>query len=525
MKKFQSHTRRASAIGLAAALIAGSVAAGEIQSINTAANFGPQAGTVRPIYDRLYTDPGAVSYGEIGWDAVKAVDPGITVYNNTPIFSSSPSTKQIIADCVMAPRTDALTIGGDKQCNDTFQTHKRYKMNATSFGPIDMVFSAKNVDAVATIVDKNGVALPVQADQDTARNVYRMIGKLNNHTGKRMSGFKVELGHGIGGSFVPAPATSNLRIALREEGATAGDLGPNDMAEFPGGLFYGPADDKHYWGFFSSERAGFTVEQTALTAGTVTFGSETLNGAYEGLFGKWLPINWVPTGVFFDHDGNPASDALVTAWSDGTLWTKYLIDDANGTRTTQLLTQVDVDGLLAQPATIWNDDGDAPKIADTDPVQTLGGTLYATWDPQQELYVMADGSGTKTNDEMAALLDASTTLERRPGYLQGPIEDLANLNLNYFIEVGDISNFPGYDAMADVGEFTLRITPLEAVGDAGVAPPWAPVVPVTPPVVSTDGGGGCTTANGKAPFDPVLPLLAALGLAGWALRRRVTRSQ
>jgi hypothetical protein len=44
-------------------------------------------------------------------------------------------------------------------------------------------------------------------------------------------------------------------------------------------------------------------------------------------------------------------------------------------------------------------------------------------------------------------------------------------------------------------------------------------------VVTTDGGGGCTTANGKAPFDPVLPLLAALGLAGWALRWRVTRSQ
>lgn len=36
---------------------------------------------------------------------------------------------------------------------------------------------------------------------------------------------------------------------------------------------------------------------------------------------------------------------------------------------------------------------------------------------------------------------------------------------------------------------------------------------------TTDGGGGCTTASGNAPIDPMLPLLAALGLAGWGLRR------
>jgi hypothetical protein len=36
---------------------------------------------------------------------------------------------------------------------------------------------------------------------------------------------------------------------------------------------------------------------------------------------------------------------------------------------------------------------------------------------------------------------------------------------------------------------------------------------------TTDGGGGCTTASGNAPIDPMLPLLAALGLMGWVLRR------
>lgn len=503
-----------SAISLAMAMLAGSAIAGEIQSINTAASFGPQVGTVRAIYDRPFAAAGAVSYGEIGWDAVKAVDPGIVVYNNTPVYGNP--AKQIIADCVMAPRTSALTIGGDKQCNDVFQTHKRYKMSATGFGPIDMVFTVKNVEAVNTIFDKNAVV--VANDQDVAHNVYRMIGKLNNHTGKRMAGFKVELGHKVGADFVAAAATSNLRIALREEGATTGDYGPNDMAEFPGGLFYGPADSKHNWGFFDSARAYLAVDQTALTT---TFSSQSLSTNYADLFGKWLPINWVPTGLFYDHDGNPATDADVYAWNKGAStaaeWLNYVVNATTGTRTTQPLTQAAIDALLAKPATVWNDDGDSPVDADGMSIstQTLGGTLYATWDPVKEVYVLAsDGTTTKTNDEMAALIAADSNLERRPGYQKGPIEDLANVNLNYFIEVGDIAAFPDYDAGTQMGEFTLRITPLEATGDAGVAPIWVPT-----PVTSSGGGGGCTTANGDAPFDPALPLLAALGLIGLGLRR------
>jgi hypothetical protein len=37
--------------------------------------------------------------------------------------------------------------------------------------------------------------------------------------------------------------------------------------------------------------------------------------------------------------------------------------------------------------------------------------------------------------------------------------------------------------------------------------------------VNRDDGGGCTMARGDTPFDPTLPLLAGLGLAGLALRR------
>jgi uncharacterized repeat protein (TIGR01451 family) len=47
----------------------------------------------------------------------------------------------------------------------------------------------------------------------------------------------------------------------------------------------------------------------------------------------------------------------------------------------------------------------------------------------------------------------------------------------------------------------------------------APVVVVAPDDGDDGGGGGCTMGNGRAPFDPTLPLLAGLGLAGLGLRR------
>lgn len=44
-------------------------------------------------------------------------------------------------------------------------------------------------------------------------------------------------------------------------------------------------------------------------------------------------------------------------------------------------------------------------------------------------------------------------------------------------------------------------------------------VTVSTTAVSSGGGGGCTSGNRQLPVDPVLPLLAALGLAGWGVRR------
>lgn len=106
-------------------------------------------------------------------------------------------------------------------------------------------------------------------------------------------------------------------------------------------------------------------------------------------------------------------------------------------------------------------------------------------------------------------------------YAIDDIEDVLNLGINYIVKVGDdLDNNPATTNT----QITIRIIPV--VADTQVAPSFVgttptplvvpPAVPVTPIVSS---GGGCTAGTGQAPFDPVLPMLAALGLVGLVLRR------
>jgi hypothetical protein len=111
------------------------------------------------------------------------------------------------------------------------------------------------------------------------------------------------------------------------------------------------------------------------------------------------------------------------------------------------------------------------------------------------------GAGTR-------IAAAPDQLERRPGYFTGPIEELANLNLNYFIEVADPSAWPTY--ANGEASFTLRITPLNENVTALPAP-----ASETPPAASR---GGCAVGGDGRP-DPTLPALLAAGLGFFGWRR------
>ena len=209
-----------------------------------------------------------------------------------------------------------------------------------------------------------------------------MFSKINNYTDKRLAGYKVIVGTGTGGSFVPAsqtvisPATSlasilHLSIGIGEgwsDGSSSlpdgSDLVDEDGgATFSHGLF-GPKDlptAKHFrWpenGFFDERIAGFNVTQecataavpgtnptpcptyanplfaNTLTAYDTVKSTTVLTSNYVGPvvpatgavglpFGDWLPFGWHPKGIFYDTDNDATTDADLVAWWNGTQWLK-----------------------------------------------------------------------------------------------------------------------------------------------------------------------------------------------------------
>jgi hypothetical protein len=92
-----------------------------------------------------------------------------------------------------------------------------------------------------------------------------------------------------------------------------------------------------------------------------------------------------------------------------------------------------------------------------------------------------------------------------PGYSQGTIEDLSNVNVFYGIDVD-----PAASPTATT-QFTMRVTFTDT-------DPVTPPPPPPPTPGDDDDGGGCTVGNNNR-FDPVFPALMAMGLGYFGWRR------
>jgi len=381
---------------------------------------------------------------------------------------------------VIAPATPNPVI-----CSSPFQSHKRFKVAMqpstvdSTGGPIDLVFNA--------------------ADNSTI-TPYQVFSKINNYTGKRLAGYKIEVGVGTGSSFQTASQlgiSDQLYLSLGKyediEGltlpATGTDLFTADgLATFSHGLF-GPKDDPmptdpakvHFAtdGFFSKTVAYYPVEQacspstnaTPTTCGVqvqpdgtnnvpasdTIYSSGTLTTNYTHLFGEWLPSDWAPKGIFHDDDHDPTTDAKLVAWWNGSEW---------------LMPETDSTGA-----------------------QVYDASGYAVFVPVSLAQLAA--------------------WETDPYYSEDVIEDVLNLGINYIVHVGDFSAATGNP---EPGTFTIRIIPV--VANDQTAPAWVGTTPIWSTSTSSS-GGGCTV-GGDGRFDPTLPalLLAALGFVGW---RRFSR--
>ncbi|MBY6069741.1 choice-of-anchor F family protein [Marinobacter salsuginis] len=248
-----------------------------------------------------------------------------------------------------------------------------------------------------------------------------------------------------------------------------------------------------------------------------------------------------------EGDEDPANDAISLVRSAAA--DLYVADYAGTGAGFKVL--IDGEAVEIAPFADW---ADSPvTILDSE----VGVTqpVFATWDPEaldgEGAYVAGDQDGqaytgtaydfsvADSNGDTFLTLDEidaadpsifAGTLDRQAGYVQGAVEDLANVNINTSINVGADPSWPTCtsDGTSTNCTFTLRVTGLN---DA-VEVPTIPVTPVEPEpeepaAAPSEGGGtifGCTAGKPGAPFDPVLPGLVLMALGGLWARKRLSNA-
>ncbi|MBD3611032.1 MAG: choice-of-anchor F family protein [Hydrogenovibrio crunogenus] len=247
---------------------------------------------------------------------VKVLTDTDTIYENNgkPASCIMSTAYHTYDDGGLTPPSGAVTSDGfldstypnPTMCDSAFQTHKRFKVSAQpaalTAGGIDMVFNVSDSPNA----------------EGAAQTRYMVLQKLNNYTGKHLSGFKIQVGTGVGASFtaIGTGTTVELSDGIGEKTGGGDIWGEEDRAAFSAGLF-GPADPPKHPdpGFFDqTNRAGFNDAENANKDQIASTGA--LTSAYTTLFGgsKWLPGKYMPTGIFFDDDNNPDTDDQLVAW-------------------------------------------------------------------------------------------------------------------------------------------------------------------------------------------------------------------
>lgn len=384
-----------------ALVVPGAVSASSITGINwnttNTVDLGlNEEGTgVTKIYDRDVTGgtDGAVSNGQLVYTPPEAIASGLQVIND----GYEGAKKQDFDGCIM---TSNPGDGENNPCAGEFQSGKRIKQQVTGIGPIDLVFGVERED------DASDAAVAV-SDAGDGSLLYQVYHRLINVTGGMLDGFTVELGTGLGDDgdnrFVQSMEGDGLSFAQDVR------FGPDNLAafsQFPFGLF-GSLEQPNpnpleLPGFFdTTARAGFTV-----SLGEDVIESTGMYGGYDDLFGNWLSQDMVPEGLLWDY-ANGEADPLVMAWDNGLGWEfrrgiDPLKDGEDG------ISEFDVFAILggdSDPFPFF-EYGDTDGLANH--IAGLGISLFEDF-----------------------------------------IEDLANLNLNFAILLGD--NFTG-------DSFTLRVT-------------------------------------------------------------------
>lgn len=293
--------------------------------------------------------------------------------------------------CIMTTGYNPIDFT-DKMCSDPLQTSKRWKVKGTNGQPVDVYFN------VAT---------------DTLTSIYNSMQKLTDGDVKKWKGFKAQLGFMVNGVFTQSKSLDGLGFSGKTGKFFTTTTSALQSAEVLSAVFAqglsGPADANHpSTGYFDPiNRMGY-----ALNATEDTIESTLITSNYYALFGDWNNLSSVPWAYYYDADNNVNTDNTLMANCDGT----FVV---------------------------------------TDPVMELGycsGT-WVTYRSQAGL----DANGLPYPSDgikKPVPVDVITAWQSNAQYLTGPIEDLANLGLNYYITMNKLnSKWP------TPNQFVIRFTP------------------------------------------------------------------
>lgn len=347
---------------------------------------------------------GDLANGAMTWKERDTQGPGLSIVTNDDVSGDN---------CIMSAGWNPESPWGTdiKQCSDPFQSSKRFKLvSYTLDGPVDLTFA----------VEENG-----RTDR------YRLLQKYGNHTGSRVTGYTIRLGFLDGaGNFTEASPGQGLSFCLRNGTNFSNDAPtPSSMANqgeldslMAHGLFGAP--DKHHTtpGYFNPYvRASF-----GLLAGETYVLTTGMAQVHRDLFGEWLPGDQMKGGMFFDDDGNPYTDNALMANCDGNF------DEA---------------AALAGAANAGCDGSWYTYRESYDVTDNGDGT-----------YQIPAPVGTDVRAPLPVPPEVIDSWVADPLWLPGDIDDLANVNINSFINVTNSGNWPTSDGNG-AARFTIRITP------------------------------------------------------------------
>ena len=334
-------------------------------------------------------------YSTIYSNTAKTDTNGVISWKETDV--KAPGMKIVNSDdvtglkCIMTTGYNPYDFS-DKMCSDPLQSSKRWKVKGTNGQPIDVYFT--------TAIDTN-------------TSIYNSMQKLTDGEVRKWKGFRAELGFMVNGVFTKSKSLDGLGFSDKKGKFFTTTSSAVQSAEVLSAVFAqglaGPADANHpATGYFDPlYRFSYLLNATEDTLDT---GLITSN--YFALFGDWNNLASVPWAYYYDNDDNINTDNTLMASCDGT----FVV---------------------------------------TDPVHELGyceGT-WVTYRSQAGL----DANGLPYPSDgvkKPVPADILAAWQSNRLYLNAPIEDLANLGLNYYITVNKLNS-----KWATPTQFVLRFYP------------------------------------------------------------------